>query len=211
MSERLPAISDVAPTRVNAMVLQRIALAELAHLGFSEPEAIANPEDDLKIERGLRLLKDPTLRYRGIGNESDMVGFSKIGAWNLYDQLPYSPLLRATVLRRRLPQFIRQQIQGTHETIDASYHDNAILGLHQLSVREGVAEPLRHDAVDALLDDAVSYADTEGKELRTQLAVGRDHFIGHYKNVGFESTGKMGRPIGDVTQQLYSRKPYKAS
>jgi hypothetical protein len=132
---------------------------------------------------------DAELSYLGISLDSEIVAYMKTNEWTAGDQLDFTSSYLGKVVVKSLIHL------GNHVP-------GRPMGIHGLVVHPDLATIHKEGMVDALLDAAVEGAGT--REIRIaqyQSDTIRTPLLEH----GFTARQKFGRPIGNISQQLYIR------
>lgn len=174
--------------------LLKMTYDDLIAMGMSDEEAktFINVSDPEKAgNQALRMAVGES-SYNGAYINGRLVGYSKVGEWNSFDQLPFAQgRLETSALH-----FIGK-VAGAHLF-------GRPVGVHGLVAAPALDDDLKREALDRLVTEAVAAA--EGSEMKIALSLHRPGFeLPAILNHRFAPTNRIGRPIGSVNQKLYVR------
>lgn len=94
-------IDTIEPTLENAKAIQRLSLQDLRAGNFERPLELANPNDANLVNAQRRNLRLHPERYNGYVRDGELVAFMKQNDWLIGDELPFTSVLRAFMLKVR--------------------------------------------------------------------------------------------------------------
>ena len=173
----------------NASAVVDLTAQDLRRAGMDryEAEAFADPTSLEHRERQLEKLAQHPDRYLGAFATGQLVGFSKSNEWLAGDQIPFASKLGRSALR------LMTKVVYNHL-------DGRPFGIHGLVVNQELDSP--DEVIQDLLSRAIAAADRHEVRIAQYFM---DPIQPLLRQNGFVPTGKFGRPIGELNQQLFSR------
>lgn len=174
----------------NAKAIIELTAQDLRRAGLStdEVDEIADPLNPKHRERQLLKLAEYPGRYLGVFTDRDLVGFSKTNDWEAADQLPFASYVERLAIRPMAKFKYGGRLDGRP------------FGIHGLVVSQEIDSP--DEAADSLIKRALAAAALH--EIRIAQYPG-DPIQPLLRKNGFEPTGKFGKPIGNLRQELFVR------
>lgn len=200
-------VERILPLSKNAEALQGLQSDELKEAGLADAErlAIADPANVelVNAQRG-RLLRHPR-RYLGVfaGRQlfgANMIGAIKFNDWRAADELPFT---------------VGEEHEVLAEKVERDEHilDERPLGIFALLVARNHQEKkwtTYFNESDRLAIASTLLEEVHRRYFEREMRIGmqeNDPLLPVVAHMGFEASGRFGRPLANIEQELYIRSP----